>query len=412
VSTRSRQGAGTGTLENRWGREWNQGESSVLCWRQAYLRRVTSWGGWSPEAPLRSRQAYLLSKLSSIPAWAGDIVHSIISERYLRTFAPEARPDGTIAVPPGAPGNGARTRLSLDEALNLAYAEFTWAIEGSRHFFEEQFPLDPKRYPRFLDHFYGRPVPWQTWEKAWHTMRGSLEVFDEHFFRGRIVEIPVEDWRFVDRMKARPIGPWGPVSVPKFDEGLLTFPLEVDGEVQHVYDVKDFLYVDRTAGVFRGVDWKTTKRGEYQEEKHRIQRAVYALGTCYQYGLKPEEVELATVYLAPEDKELSSKDRVTITRFKDPGTKRDARVEYVDLRAAEARIADLIREKRRRFKNWRTTIAAEEDFPMCDEAKRARVCGWCPFVNICPGSPEALRTKLGSRHTPTQLTVNGQQPLI
>lgn len=64
------------------------------CQRQWYYK--TCLGNWKAKDPLR-REAYLLSKLSSISAWRGSIVDSAITESIVPTLRTKQPPSLTFA---------------------------------------------------------------------------------------------------------------------------------------------------------------------------------------------------------------------------------------------------------------------------------------------------------------------------
>lgn len=61
---------------------WSRSRMSTLhaCKRQYFFQYYQKWGGWTSNAPQEVKDAYLLSKMSSLPAMVGDAVHQVIKK--------------------------------------------------------------------------------------------------------------------------------------------------------------------------------------------------------------------------------------------------------------------------------------------------------------------------------------------
>jgi hypothetical protein len=66
------------TLSNTFA--WSSTRSSIFreCPRKYWLNYYGSWGGWSADAPIPVRRAYILKKLKNRWMWAGEKVHQAI----------------------------------------------------------------------------------------------------------------------------------------------------------------------------------------------------------------------------------------------------------------------------------------------------------------------------------------------
>lgn len=102
-------------------------DALTLCRRKYFYRYYDSWRGWEDDAPPRSRRAYLLKQLTSLPAELGRAVHRRAFEVGFRA--------AQGLEPPGLEELVRRTRDELNEVVRASRDRRAFLRRPSRHDF-------------------------------------------------------------------------------------------------------------------------------------------------------------------------------------------------------------------------------------------------------------------------------------
>lgn len=212
-------------------------ECRRLYWFQAY----GGWNGWKAQAPARTREVYVLSKIKSRWMWAGEVVHGAVAE-ILQAYRAGAE----------APTIDLRNRMreqfksSRDRVYRQPKMAKTCAL------FEHEYEIQVDDWPAVAEH-------------AEH----CLAAFQKSPLHNELKALPPEDWLGI--------------------EDLDSFPL--DGTKIHVkLDV-----AHRSKDGVRIIDWKT---GRSEDETDPFQLAIYALYAIHAWGAGPDDVTVLESNLA------------------------------------------------------------------------------------------------------------------
>jgi hypothetical protein len=159
---------------------WSVSRDSVLreCHRKYYFRYYGHWGGWEREtAPERTRQAYVLGKLGTIPTWIGQVVHECIA-RSLRNFSR------------GAPV------LSVEEILSITRNRMRSNFRDSR---AKRYWTNPKEYYGLFEHEYDAEVSDAEWKEAADTVDSCLMSFYKSETFGKLRTLKADDYLEVEQ---------------------------------------------------------------------------------------------------------------------------------------------------------------------------------------------------------------------
>ncbi len=238
-------------LENTFSWSYSAGTAFEQCRRRRYWDKYGKWGGWKKDAAPTTRQAYLLSKMTSRHALAGDAVERgveamLTAARAGRPMSVEAVFDKTLRPFLRSLWNESRTRA--------------WQQDAKRCNLHEHY------YPEFhpgKDGDYVRQVA--------DIVKGCLANFEQRVLP-RLRDIPRESEVSVD--------------------------LPGRGDPEHffldgikIYAIPDLVY--RAGEDWHIIDWKS---GSARAE-HRLQLGVYALWANRKHGVEPERIQVALEYL-------------------------------------------------------------------------------------------------------------------
>ncbi len=156
-------------LKNEFSWSPSRDKAYADCPRAYWYRHYGSWGGWERKAPAEARLAYRLKKITSLAAWAGNVVHAVI-EQTLQRLARNADK--------GVPAFEELRELSRQILIKQ------W-FESEDRAWEEK----PKRFCNLLEHYYGHEI---TREKrnqirdkvfrclqAWHRSEVLREIMEQ-----------------------------------------------------------------------------------------------------------------------------------------------------------------------------------------------------------------------------------------
>ncbi len=136
---------------------WSVSRDSVFreCPRKYYFKHYGHWNGWDRNAPKRTREIYVLGKLSYRPTWIGQVVHECIA-RSLQN------------VSRGVP------LLGEDEILSITRNRMRQNFRQSR---DGLYWRNPKEYFGLFEHEYDVEVSDDEWRQAADTVDNCLRNF-------------------------------------------------------------------------------------------------------------------------------------------------------------------------------------------------------------------------------------------
>jgi hypothetical protein len=223
---------------------WSKSRDSLLreCPRRYYFNHYGAWGGWEATADPRTRAIYVLKQLKGRRMWAGEVVHTAIS-------------DTLTALRGGQP---VEPRAVLDGLVDVMRTQWRASRDG-------RYRDDPKAGGLF-EHEYGIAV--SDWEAVRdHAVRCLAGFFESAWFAavrqdpGRIVSV----------------------------ENLARFDFEGTA-----VNVKIDVALRNGSGVHI-VDWKT---GRPAAEQVDLQLACYALYAAQAWGLGAADITCVESNLA------------------------------------------------------------------------------------------------------------------
>lgn len=218
------------------------------CRRAYYYQYYGSWGGWESGTDARTRKIYVLKNLSTLPMWAGSVVHDTIAQA-LRHHAQTREEIRAGALQ-------ARARMMLRKG---------W-IEAV----ERQWEASPKKTNLFeLYYGNGKNLPQEETERVKETVYGCLQAFVDSAILREILATPYVNWKPVDVLSSFLL------------EGL------------KVWVAVDFAHTDPESRLHI-IDWKT---GAEKRDSIEVQLACYALYANEEWFTPLERVRLMGVFL-------------------------------------------------------------------------------------------------------------------
>lgn len=296
-------------LENTFSWSVSRHRTFGECPRRYWFHYYGAWGGWEPDAPPEARELYLLKNITNLHLIAGDIVHRAI-ERALQEWANGNAPD--------------------PEALVL------WCKgEMQKSFLEsraETWRESPKRFARLFEHHYGPPPPRPLLERIAVKVGTSVRSFFRSPSFGIIREVPPEGWLPMETLDS------------------------FDFEGTQVYAVPDFAC--RREDDVLLFDWKTGLK----DDRNHDQLALYTIFAAAKWGVDPDRVLAAPVYLMRG------------------GGFEAGRVPETERERVRALVRDSIRAMRERLHDPARNEARKEAFAPVP----GRACRTCNFRAACP----------------------------
>lgn len=228
---------------------WSVSRSRTFheCRRQFYYNVYGIWNGWKDDAPERTRQIYVLSKLRTRWMWAGEVVHDAI-----RDFLLALRRKNPIDF-------AAWRNQTLDKMRR------DWSSSKSKTYRE---PGKAKTCALF-EHEFDLNIPEEKWQDVAGIVEDCLAGFEgSHAYRN-ISKTDPRDW----------------ISL----EELIKFKVD---DVQ-VLGKMDIAYRTRERR-FRIIDWKT---GKDIGEDIEFQMGAYSLAATHLWKASPESIETFAINL-------------------------------------------------------------------------------------------------------------------
>jgi hypothetical protein len=221
---------------------WSKTRDEVFrtCPRQYWFHYYGHWNGWREDAPVRTREIYVLKNLKNRQVWAGEIVHECI-ERTLNNIR-----------------RGIKV-LSVDEIVSMTLQRMRTDFRSSRSKHYLNFP----KTCALFEHEYEISVT----DEQWKDLARDVETCLRNFYASDIY----------DALKSHRKDGW--LEVEEFS----SFPLDetrvivaIDCAIQEGDEV--FIY-----------DWKT---GRSLHEDLSIQLGCYALYTTRKWDIPLDRIRI------------------------------------------------------------------------------------------------------------------------
>ncbi len=274
-------------------------------------------------APPESRDAYRLSKMSSLDTLVGLIVHESIYD-VLHRFR--------------------FNRLNVTSEETIASAKLKWrkALADS---VSGKWREDPKHVTCLIEDYYKHPGRDVKAQECWKHLETCLNSFRQS-----------NTWKDLQRSRPRN---WLAMDGDPFQSALVE-GIPVYARPDLGYDASREGHPQSKCWVF---DWKTGKR----RDSDVLQIRYYALYAASAWGFPPEAVKARLVYLYPEPFD----ERIEVT----PEALDDARRSLVDSYIAmRAVLSDIENNK-------------PKDMSCFPVTERAWLCQGCSFQEICADRP-------------------------
>lgn len=307
-------------LENRL--TWSKSRAEVFshCLRKYWWTYYGAWGGWSSEAALETREAYVLKNLHSRWTWVGDVVHRTI-EKVLRRVG---RAGGDRGLDLDA-GTDVDPAAEVEEVTRTMRRQYRESRDGG-------YRAAPKRSFGLVEHEYAVALPDAEWKEM---NRRAIEA----------VQGFLASATFADIRTSNPAN-WLP-----FEE-LDSF----DFEGTQVWAALDF--ARRTPTGAEVYDWKT---GEERIEGNTLQILAYAMFVQAKYGVPATDVVGRLVYV-------------------NTGRVHEIRPTTEALEEARQTMRASIAQMRQRMQMGGGSEPGKLAFPMTEDLEK---CAMCAFRRLC-----------------------------
>lgn len=302
-------------LENTFSWSFSRHNTFKECPRKYWFQYYGAWGGWDVDAPAEARELYLLKNITNLHCLAGDVVHRALEKALM------AHARGETTDPEELVG---WCKKEMQRGFKESVAEQPWRDS-------------PKYGTRLFEHEYGfngssGPVPKDFLVRIARKVGQSVRSFFGSGTFAMIRETDTDEWLPMETLDS----------------------FDFDGT--NVYAVPDFAV--RHRGEVLILDWKTGR----PNAKNRDQVVLYTLFAAAKWGVDPDVVRAAPVYLLEgaefEPQPVSPADR--------------------------ERVSDLMRTSilgmKERLQDVAGNVARKEDY----EASPGRVCRSCNFRAVCP----------------------------
>lgn len=230
---------------------WSVSRANLFreCERAYYYNYYGAWGGWKESAPDSTRLLYRLKNITTMPMWAGSIVHDVIAEA-LRRFSFKHTP-----IRAGELQAEARRKLRKG-----------WSDAVGRKWV--QTPKTTNLHELYYGN--GKSLPREQTDRIKAKIYDCLKSFAESAILKEILSIPFINWKPVD----------------KLDSFLVEDSLKI-------WCAVDFAFID-PSGTLRILDWKT---GGEQADGMKTQLACYALYAASEWHMPFDAQRVGAVFL-------------------------------------------------------------------------------------------------------------------
>ncbi|MFM7142963.1 MAG: RecB family exonuclease [Alphaproteobacteria bacterium] len=244
--------------------------SFETCPRRYWFDYYGSWGGWNESSERRTREIYVLKKLSTRWMWIGSAVHEAI-ENVLRSLQRGERQE----VGPVAEATVERMRADFRDSRAGKHRE------------------RPGRHVGLFEHEYGIEVSQQRWKEGADHARACIARFFESPYAETFAGLPAESWLQVEKLDG-------------FDQDGVHVHVKIDAVFR------------RPDGRVEIVDWKTGRRDRGGEGGNRVQLACYALHALEKGWVdRPEDIVTVEYALATGTPYLREVDPAAITQVRE-----------------------------------------------------------------------------------------------
>jgi CRISPR/Cas system-associated exonuclease Cas4 (RecB family) len=235
-------------LKNEFSWSKSRDGSFQICLRQYYFNYYGYWNGWLDNAPLRTRQIYILKNLKTRHMWAGEMVHQCIERtiKNLQRGIPILDSDQVISI-----------------TLNRMRADFK--SSRAQHYLRR-----PKSCALF-EHEYDLAIPDELWKETADNVERCLKNFyNSEIFR-EMQEMPAERW----------------LETEQFSHFMF--------EGVKIWVVMDCCF--RSDSGITIIDWKT---GTSTVEDNSIQLSCYTLYVLEKWGIEPGKIKIVEYNLSTD----------------------------------------------------------------------------------------------------------------
>ncbi|MEJ2720738.1 MAG: PD-(D/E)XK nuclease family protein [bacterium] len=161
---------------------WSVSRDGVFrtCPRKYFFSYYGHWGGWTADAPPRTREIYVLKQLKNRATWIGQIVHDCIA-RSLQNISRGV------------------TVLDLDEILSITRSLMRQDYRQSAH---KRYWDNPRAYCGLFEHEYGVEVTDAEWRNAAEDVDHCLRTFYESAHFADLRRLPPGDYLEIERFSS------------------------------------------------------------------------------------------------------------------------------------------------------------------------------------------------------------------
>ncbi len=235
-------------IKNEFSWSKSRDESFQTCLRHYYFNYYGYWNGWLDDAPLRTRQIYILKNLKTRQMWAGEMVHQCI-ERTIKNL------QRGIPI------------LDIDQVISITLNRMRADFKSSKlkHYLRR-----PKSCALF-EHEYDLYIP----DELWSETAQNVELCLRNFYNSEIFR----------ELKEIPPGNW--LETEKFS--YFTF------EGVKIWVVMDCCF--KSDSLITIIDWKT---GRSTTDDNSIQLSCYALYVLEKWGIDPTKIKIIEYNLSTD----------------------------------------------------------------------------------------------------------------
>lgn len=227
---------------------WSKSREEMFrkCARQYYYHYYGSWGGWQRDSEAKTRNIYVLKKLTNQHLWIGAKVHGAIGS-LLQDLKNE------------------KPLMPEDQVVERILEEMREDFKNSR---SRNYWENPQACGLF-EHEYQQELPSEAWKK----IAGQVETCIRHFFQSTVFE----------EIQKPPKAHW--LAIEQVSHFFLN-------EIK-VYVAIDFaLREDEKVIIY---DWKSGS--SVDKTDHDLQMACYGWYAWQQWNIDPKKIELVEVNL-------------------------------------------------------------------------------------------------------------------
>ena len=241
-------------------------ETFQTCLKRYFFSYYAAWGGWEDNAPARTRELYVLKRLSTRQQWAGLHAHQAI-EFLLRQARREA--DSSLAA------------QAENRQIESMRREFRDSRAGA-------YRLNPSRTAALFEHEYNVDVPPDEWKATVDRVSVAVRNFLSSDLWSLFRSLPDDAFLAVERRSH----------------------FLLDGLKVHA--VPDL--VVRPGGTVTISDWTT---GSADLAEHRLQLGIYALLAADRWTADPAEIQAVAYNPVADRRESFSFSEDDLETFRD-----------------------------------------------------------------------------------------------